>query len=207
MNLPKLPNIKLFDDSDLKVIQFISTLSLTGREKWAHDQFKPIYKKAKDILLKTQKNVCYYCQKRLPDIHKDDWHIDHIVSIDEDDRHVFTEKNLILACKWCNREKKHKSTLVKKPISVRYSESSNNYRIVHPRYDSYGDHIDILGEMIYTGLTPKGKHTCQECHLERFRLSYITSLTSENRDLVEGALKMLLSNDPALLFRYIKSLP
>ncbi|WP_189004083.1 HNH endonuclease [Deinococcus roseus] len=205
MTLPKLANLTLFDATDLIVVKRINDLSLTGREKWDHEDFRPIYRKIKQILLTSQRQICYYCQKNLRDIDNDDWHIDHIVSIDEDDRHVFTEKNLVLACKWCNRRKNDKSTLVKKLKTKAYSESSANYYIVHPRLDNYFDHIEIFSSIIYTGKTSKGERTCFDCNLKRFWLNYISGIKSEDRAFTELVLHVLTTADRKLFEEFIKS--
>jgi len=195
-----------FTKQELVTISDICSLSLTAREKWAHPDFLPIYSRLKNYFLIYQNKTCYFCQKKLVTITNEDWHIDHIVSVDEDDRHVFTAENWILVCKWCNRDKNSKKILKNRPKSKAYSKSSANYKIIHPRYDDYSIHIDILSEMIYTSLTPKGKETKSACNLERFQLKYLSNLNSTDRDYIEGALKFLLSNNPRSLSAFLKSL-
>ena len=174
---------------------------------WGHDDFKSIYKKVKSELLTEQNKYCFYCQKQYIDIAMDDWHIDHIVPIDEDSRFTFCDRNFVLACKWCNRKKNDKPVLVKKPASGKYSKSTANYRVVHPRYDDYSENIDIISGKIYNGKTAKGRRTIYDCVLDRFMLSYLSNVKSTDRDFVEGAMSLLLSSDPKKLIKFIKSLP
>ena len=188
----------LFDEYDIIVIKNIMNTEITAREKWQHEDFRPVYEKAKLKLLENQKRTCFYCQKRLHYITNEDWHIDHIVSIDEDARHVFTEFNLILSCKWCNRRKNSKPVIVKKLTGAVYSTSAANYRIIHPRYDKYSDHIDILADTLYTGITAKGRYTKDVCNLERFHLAFVTGLSSENRSFVNGAMRLIFSDNPLI---------
>lgn len=205
-NIEKIKNSKLFDDNDKKFINEIFKLGCNAREKWGHKCFKPIYDKAKDKLVKTQERYCFYCQKQYLDIDYDDWHIDHIVPIDEDDRFVFTEENLILSCKWCNRRKNDKPVLVNKPKSNLYSLSSLNYRIIHPRLDEYKENINIFAGALYVGKTSKGRRTIYDCVLDRFELNFITNLNSNDRDFIEGALEYIRNNGKDKFIKFIKSL-
>jgi hypothetical protein len=207
VSIENLVDKDIFDADDLLVIENIEKMPLSSREKWAHDDFKKIYKKIKKILLHDQDTRCFYCQEQNLNSMMDDWHIDHIVPIDEDDRFTFCDRNFVVACKGCNRLKNDKPVLVKKPITKAYSKSAMNYRIVHPRFDTYSLNIDIVAGMFYIGKTPKGRRTVHDCVLDRFLLAYSSNIKSSNRDFVEGALRLLFSEDPKFLINFIKSFP
>jgi uncharacterized protein (TIGR02646 family) len=205
--IENLDDRDIFDNDDLATIKKIERLTCSARDKWDHDDFKGTYKKLKTSLLNEQDRHCFYCQKQYLSISMDDWHIDHIVPIDEDSRFTFCDRNLVVACKWCNRLKNDKPVLVNPPKTVKYSKAKNNYRVVHPRYDTYSTNIDILGGQVYVGKTPKGRRTVHDCVLDRFILNYLSSVKSSDRSFVEGALTLLLSGSPKRLIDFIKALP
>jgi uncharacterized protein (TIGR02646 family) len=203
----RIINEKLFEECDHSVMEKLINLPCSGQDKWKNPDFQPIYSKIKNKLLEAQDKFCFYCHKQHLNIDADDWHIDHIIPIDEDDRFVFTEFNLILACKWCNRRKNDKPVLTEKPKTNRCSKSSSKYRIIHARIDDYFEHIDVIGDIFYSGKTPKGRRTIYDCVLDRFKLEYISNLKSNDRDFVDGALKFLMRNGKDEFIRFIKSLP
>lgn len=205
--LEKLNDKDIFDADDLLIIREIEKLTCSSRDKWTHEDFKGVYRKIKDILLDEQNKHCYYCQKQFLHVTMDDWHIDHIVPIDEDDRFTFCDRNFVVACKWCNRLKNDKPVLVKKPLTKKYSKNTSNYRTVHPRFDSYSSNIDILANTFYVGKTSKGRRTVHDCVLDRFMLNYFSNIKSSDRSFVEGAMNLLLSGNPKGLIDFIKSLP
>lgn len=207
ISLENLEDKNLFDDADLLAIKEIEKVVGSAQDKWAHNDFSVIYKKIKRLLLDEQDKRCFYCQKQNLTAEMDDWHIDHIVPIDEDERFTFCDRNFVIACKGCNRKKNNKAVWVKKPKKNVYSKNPKNYRIVHPRFDTYSKNIDILGDMFYVGVTPKGRRTVHDCLLDRFLLAYYASIKSADRPFVEGAMKLLFSGDPKTLIGFIKAMP
>lgn len=47
---------------------------------------------------------------------------------------------------------------------------SSGYIIIHPHYDRYFEHIEIVDGLLYKGLTPKGTKTIEMCNLTRIGL-------------------------------------
>ena len=206
ISIDRLEDEDLFDAEDLILVNSLKALACSPRDKWSHDDFKPAYAKIKSLLLTKQNKFCFYCQRQYLHVDMDNWHIDHIVPIDEDDRFTFCDRNFVLACKGCNRRKNDKPVLVSKPKRPNYSKSSANYRIVHPRLDRYSHHIDVVAETLYMGKTPKGRRTVFDCVLDRFSLEFFSNIDSSNRDFVEGAMALLLSSDPKKLISFVKSM-
>jgi uncharacterized protein (TIGR02646 family) len=204
IKMESIPATTFFNAKDQAIIDQIHAKNITGREKWGDPQFAPIYTRIKAELRAAQNSVCFYCQNQDTQSDMDDWHIDHIVPIDEDPRFVFTPANLLLACKGCNRRKNDKAVLKKISISGRYSASSNNYRIVHGRIDKYSHHMDILAGKIYISKTSKGLRMSSDCVLDRFMLDFVTSIKSDDRDFVEASLSMLLSDNPMSIVAFVQ---
>lgn len=205
--LESLVDKDIFDAADHLVIKSVEKMIGTAQDKWGHDDFKVVYRKIKSTLLNEQNKRCFYCQIQYLNFMMDDWHIDHIVPIDEDDRFTFCDRNFVLACKGCNRLKNDKPVLVNRPKTKKYSRSANNYRIVHPRFDIYSLNIDVVADMFYVGKTPKGRRTVNDCVLDRFLLAYSSNIKSSDRPFVEGALRLLFSGDPQGLIGFIKAIP
>lgn len=201
--LAKMASTYTYDTLDEISIQSIVKLPITAREMWSHDDFALTYGKIKAFLLAEQKRICFYCQKQLVDITNEDWHIDHVLPIDEDPRHVFTSFNYVLSCKWCNRIKGAKPTMKSFPKTKKYSKNTLNYRIVHPRYDDYSLHIEILGGRFYFGSSDKGQYTKYICNLDRFALNQLVNLKASDRKFVDAALKFLLGDNPRELLDFI----
>ncbi|GAA5436884.1 HNH endonuclease [Deinococcus aquaticus] len=195
---------ELFADEDKTTIAKVVKLGLSAREMWSHEDIQPILAKIKGKLLIKQRSCCFYCQRALLELTREDWQIDHIVSINEDDRHVFTSANLVLSCKWCNRNKSGERIINRIPSSNKYSLSSSNYKIVHPRLDRYSDHIEIIGGF-YVGRKGKGKKTKEVCNLDRIALDFLTGLETDDKEFFHASMSLLMSNNPKSLIVFLRN--
>lgn len=96
------------------------------------------------------------------------WDIEHIMAKDKKVQFMFEPRNLCVACKDCNGAKSSKEVLVN-PGRVRFPIRSRDYKIVHPHFDDYGEHISaVVPEEFYRPLTEKGEFTIITCRLLRF---------------------------------------
>jgi disulfide oxidoreductase YuzD len=84
---------------------------------------------------------------------------------------MFTARNLAASCPDCNTAKGAKETL-KTPNRKTYPKGSSDFRIVHPHFDNFADHIYRVGH-IYVPKSKKGNHTIVVCDLLRFAEKYI----------------------------------
>ncbi|MNT53053.1 hypothetical protein D3C72_1901190 [compost metagenome] len=90
---------------------------------------------------------------------------------------MFVTTNLAAACHGCNGAKSDKDGLVNKEALVSrrrktYPKRSEDFRILHPHYDNFEDHI-LAARMIYIGKTEKGKNTIYACDLLRFASQFL----------------------------------
>ena len=69
-----------------------------------------------------------------------------------------------------NCKKGTKEVLVNKNIED-YPKDGKGFKIIHPMYDRYSDHIELVGGILYRGKTPKGCFTINTCHLYRVDLA------------------------------------
>lgn len=94
------------------------------------------------------------------------WDIEHVISRDENLKFMFEPQNLAVSCIECNGAKR--ATRVTIRDYVRFPRRSQNYLIVHPHFDEYFEHIDIVGDNTYQALSKKGKFTIYHCDLFRY---------------------------------------
>jgi hypothetical protein len=170
-----------YNQEDLKFID-----SLLAREDFTHNFWnkntqkkenrpevleKPIEKlkiKIKNYYKKNQKYKCPYCYNEYPIDHNLAWWTEHIIPKSKNKLLMFEPLNLCVACIECNKIKANKNVFVdgeKKSLS----KKSVDYKIVHPHFDNYLEHIDKNG-YFYTAVTnsSKGLETIVMCDLARF---------------------------------------
>lgn len=143
--------------------------NLTNHLDWSKDIFSDLKRRIKDHLRKEQRNQCCYCRTKLGfDIRQAE--IEHIIAKSKNKNFSFISKNLALSCPGCNSSKSTKNVL-NVPISNLFNRNSGQYKIIHPYYDKYSDHINIKGNIIFIGKTKKGIETIKICELTRLQFA------------------------------------
>lgn len=139
--------------------------NFNSHKDWEKDVFNDIKVNIRSFLRSQQFNKCCYCKRELGfDIKEVD--IEHIIPKATHELFTFHHNNLALACPGCNTSKGDEPVLNKAVIS-RYPKTSANIKIVHPHYDKYSEHIEIVQECFYIGKTKKGRYTIDICNLSR----------------------------------------
>jgi hypothetical protein len=109
--------------------------------------------------------------------------------------------------------------VLENPHAQQYPRSSKAFKIVHPHFDEYTDHILRLGEAFYIGRSDKGLFTIKECGLKRFMNDHlgvdsdfnvdtgligaaneILSLRATNQATVEYTFKKIVRGDGTTTF-------
>jgi len=133
-----------------------------------HKGLSEIKIKIKKHYLKEQNSTCAVCKQRILVAHAAAWDIEHIVSRDENSNFCFEPLNLCVTCKDCNIEKSDKKVLIRSRKD-KYSKKTGQYVIIHPHFDKYSEHIDVIeAGLLYNGKTDKGKCTIKTYGLKRF---------------------------------------
>lgn len=131
--------------------------------EWESIKLKPIKDKIRNWYINEQNNLCAYC--KLP--FRDDKQVEHIVpKKGKYGRKEFTfySKNLAVSCKHCNSSKSINNDMI--PWDKKsYPYSGCDFRIVHPHFDKYFDHIEIVDNSRYVRKTIKGLNTINRCNL------------------------------------------
>lgn len=130
---------------------------------------KSFKKNLRKDMYKKQNELCAYCRIHIP-LACVPMHREHIVYKDRHPQWMFLPENLCVACPCCNDYKKATEVL-EDPLIKTYPKASNGFKIIHPFYDRYSDHIELLGGILYRGKTDKGRFTIDTCHLYRVELA------------------------------------
>ncbi|WP_318455632.1 HNH endonuclease [Photobacterium leiognathi] len=146
---------------------FLERENATGND-WGNEEFSEIKGTIKNHYKVEQGYKCPYCAVVYPVTHGMVWDIEHIVAKDKKVQFMFEPRNLCVACKDCNGAKSSKEVLVN-PTRVRFPTRSEDYKIIHPHFDDYHEHINaITPGQFYRPLTEKGEFTIVTCRLLRF---------------------------------------
>lgn len=117
---------------------------------------------------------------------------DHIVPKIPHLEWMFLPENLCVTCDKCNNNKSDIETLVDESV-VEYPFESSAFKIIHPFFDNYSEHIEIVDDLVYKAKTEKGKFTINTCKL--FRLDLVTDRArlKMKSDKPESVLTKILS--------------
>lgn len=162
---------------------------------WKDKRLDALKENIRDYLREKQKGRCAFCRMKL---HEENAtaEVEHVVNKGSRLDWMFLPQNMVLSCKLCNSSKGTKKAL--KDMTLRdYPDDGEEFLFVNPYYDRYSEHIEIKNDILYMGITDKGKYTVKECHLNRPNL---TIARAENviKNSTHGFVSVfLLVNDPA----------
>ena len=154
-------------------------------------------KNLRDDIYKKQNKLCAFCRIHVPEgcvpMHRE-----HIVYKDAHPQWMFLPENLCIACPSCNEYKGTTEVLVDTQTET-YPRSGNGFKIIHPMYDRYSDHIELVDEILYRGKTDKGAFTINTCHLYRVELAeervYQRMRSQDKEGFVSGILQLLSQSE------------
>lgn len=140
------------------------------KEDWTSSHLDGFKNRLRDHLREQQHRRCAYCRLR---IHENEAtaEIDHIVPKDKKPLWMYDTFNLCLSCKLCNTKKGHSKKIVENDNMTSVPQNSDAYLIVHPYLDQYSEHIELVDDMLYKGVSDKGKYTIELCGLNRYQLA------------------------------------
>ena len=117
---------------------------------------------------------------------------------DEHPQWMFLPENLCIACPLCN-EFKGTTEVLANPNTKTYPRNGSGFKIIHPLYDRYSEHVDLIGGILYRGKTDKGRFTIATCHLYRVKLAEerVTQLKIEENEgtIIAGLMKLLSQSE------------
>jgi len=148
-----------------------SSRSTMDSNYWSEKVLEKLRGRVKTFYISKQCTRCCYCNRHLGTENHRLWDVEHIVDRSKHAWFMFTPKNLAAACPDCNTAKSSTEVLIN-PNRVTYPSNSADFKIIHPHFDNFDDHIHQLGQ-VYLPKTRKGTFTIYTCDLLRFAEKYI----------------------------------
>jgi uncharacterized protein (TIGR02646 family) len=161
---------------------------------WSSTEVEKTRAAIKSHYISEQKNRCCYCDIRIESENHRLWDVEHIVPRSTHAQFMFVPLNLAVACPDCNGEKAEMQTLVN-PARVTYPASSTDFKVIHPHFDEFSDHIYRVGH-VYIPKTRKGNFTIRACNLLRFAEKYIDWANAISDDRFEAEVGTVLGEGP-----------
>lgn len=140
-------------------IQRIIDLNL----KWDDMENEELKNFKKNLRQSLKSNIyCPYCRRRLQRKNYDQ--IDHIIFKADYDHYTFQPLNLVLACRRCNNNKLNNNVLLDDFIDEfkdltwkEYPENGTYFKIIHPYYDDYSQHMATTLSIFYKPISGSEK--------------------------------------------------
>lgn len=157
-------------DEEIKAIKELEDKGLDASDWDSGKKYIKSFKKnLRDDMYNKQNKLCAFCRIHVP-LACVPMHREHIVYKDEHPQWMFLPENLCVACPTCN-EFKGTTEVLLNPKTPTYPKAGGGFKIIHPLYDRYSEHIELLGGVLYKAKTAKGIFTINTCHLYRVDLA------------------------------------
>lgn len=166
-------------------------LTYSGGDLWALDDTALVRKRIKNHYIKEQDHTCCYCSRKILTSNHRLWDLDHIVPRITHPNFCFEPKNIAASCPDCNTIKSQSETLVN-IRRKKFPDKSLDYKIIHPHFDKYTDHIAKL-HLIYIAKTAKGQKTIEMCGLLRFTVNFVKWDVDPTDNRFEAELSAILT--------------
>lgn len=185
-----------YNEVDQALVDAFNALPRPARDGqyWAHDEVKDMRGRVKSFYIAAQETRCCYCDRHLGTENHRNWDVEHIADRAKHAWFMFTPTNLAAACPDCNTAKSTTEVLTN-PRRVTYPTGSAAFKIVHPHFDRFADHIHRVGQ-IYLPKTRKGTFTIYTCDLLRFAEKYIAWENSAADSRFEAAVNTAFADGP-----------
>lgn len=161
-------------------------------------RIKSFKENLRNDMYEKQNGLCVYCRGRIPKAYYPP-HREHIVHKAKHPQWTFLPENLCVSCYWCNKWKDTTEVLID-PQTESYPKSGKGFKLIHPLYDKYSEHIELIGDVLYRGKTEKGVFTINTCHLYRVDLAEERvdemKRTKDEGSVVANLAKLLTLPDP-----------
>jgi 5-methylcytosine-specific restriction endonuclease McrA len=167
--MTKINNPIVFSaEAERKIAEKINNPDFT-HEHWGEDDLLSVRQEIRAHYRNEQRLICSYCRNPISNRSANGASIEHIISKAQYREFMFEPKNLCLICADCNEIKSKKDTLnvLSRGKIKLYPRATSAFKIVHPHYDNYSDHI-LKANRAYIDLTTKGHWTIGACELNRF---------------------------------------
>lgn len=173
--MAKISNPIVFSPEAAAIIKSVSSRDQYSHRDWSSDELELVRCEIRDHYRGEQRAICVYCLNPVSIKSALGAHVEHIASKSSYLHYMFEPLNLCVACPDCNEIKAEREALADPVINgkrpVRYPTKSDRFRLIHPHFDEYSDHLKRAG-IFYVAQTRKGSYTFYVCGLDRFFLAF-----------------------------------
>jgi hypothetical protein len=141
---------------------------------WSDDDLLSLRGEIRKFYRNEQLGKCPYCKNPISIQSARNSDVEHIAPKSKYRDFIFEPKNLCVICADCNEIKRERETIGEIIDTVvngdnrrQYPRTANAFKIVHPHFDNYEEHILILNNKYYLDKSLKGNFTIFACRLNR----------------------------------------
>ena len=196
----------------ITVIERVKGQADFTHEKWGSECLEGLRKLVRDHYRAEQRGRCAYCKGPLSLQSAANCHVEHIAPKSKYLSFIFEPKNLCVVCADCNEIKREQEVHNEAPDTVNnggrrqiYPRAASAFKIVHPHYDAFDDHIEIFGSY-YGDKTDKGHFTIGACKLNRRLRKFGWEVEFEDADVANAAQNYLDTKEPLARTRSLQAL-
>lgn len=164
------------------------------KDDWEKKCLNDFKRKIRRDMLPKQNYRCAYCRQEL---HPNEVspEIEHIVPKSLKPNWMYEPFNLCLSCKICNTKKGYrKETLVDDSVEE-MPHDTRAYKMIHPHLDKYSENIEFVGDILYRGITDKGRYTIYLCELDRYEVAAARAMELIKQGAIDETRTILLLSD------------
>lgn len=166
--------------------------------QWRDDDLMALRSYVRAHYRAAQLGKCAYCRQPVSLQAAANCHVEHIVPKSLYPEFIFEPKNLCVVCADCGEVKRDQETKREEPNTLsggkrrkRYPTSAAAFLVVHPHFDDYDEHIEIVRGM-YIDRSDKGHFTIGICRLNRKTRAYGWLAPFIDEEEVQDAARRLL---------------
>lgn len=157
---------------------------------WGDGAINAVRAEIKEHYITEQNRRCCYCGREYPTDNKAVWDGEHIIAKSIAPHFMFEPHNLAASCKDCNIAKGEVEVRIN-PTRKSFPDQSKHYKIVHPHFDNYHDHIRWYGDVVRP-LSAKGGELVGMCKLWRFGVTKAGAEVAPPNSLVDGMIGVMM---------------
>ena len=95
----------------------------------------------------------------------------------------------------CNTKKGHrKKTLVDESVEE-LPHDARAYKMIHPHLDRYSENIEFVGDILYRGISDKGRYTIWLCELNRYEVAAARAMELIKQGAIDETRTILMMTD------------
>lgn len=169
--MPTINSCIAFSQESLDKIAAIKQDPNYSHTSWSDVFLESVRCEIRDFYRREQRLNCIYCFRPVAVLAAASAPVEHILPKSLYLQFMFEPKNLCVVCADCNEYKRDREVIADTPLTGRaardYPIDTSRYRLFHPHFDEYQDHIIKVGDL-YFEKSRKGGHTIYVCNLNRF---------------------------------------